>query len=121
MRRFLASTSATLLTVALTALAPGARATDSGDLPVHYTFLTNAVRAGTSASAPGENDWTCRPSAAHPRPVVLVHGTGGNAATNWVTYAALLHNNGYCVYALTYGVVRLRTPHPSRSAASATS
>jgi triacylglycerol lipase len=35
---------------------------------------------------------------------VLVPGTGGDAADNWGTYAALLHDNGYCVYALTYGV-----------------
>lgn len=72
--------------------------------PVSYDFLQNTVTAGTAASAPGENLWSCRPSARHPRPVVLVHGTGGNAATNWVTYAALLANQGYCVFALTYGV-----------------
>jgi triacylglycerol lipase len=36
--------------------------------------------------------------------VVLVHGTAGNKNTNWQTYAPLLANNGYCVFALTYGV-----------------
>lgn len=80
-----------------------ARAGD--ELPVGYNFLQNAAMVGTAANAPGENIWTCRPTPAHPRPVVLVHGTGGNAATNWATYAALLHNNGYCVYALNYGVL----------------
>jgi triacylglycerol lipase len=35
---------------------------------------------------------------------VLVHGTAGNKNTNWQTYAPLLANNGYCVFALTYGV-----------------
>jgi triacylglycerol lipase len=34
---------------------------------------------------------------------VLVHGTGGNRQTNWATYAPLLANEGYCVFALTYG------------------
>jgi triacylglycerol lipase len=36
--------------------------------------------------------------------VVLVHGLLGNKNTNWQTFAPLLKNHGYCVYALTYGV-----------------
>ncbi|WP_072686844.1 esterase/lipase family protein [Rhodococcus marinonascens] len=54
-------------------------------------------------SAPGSNDWSCRPSDAHPEPVVLLHGTGGGRQTNWAVYAPLLANEGYCVYSLTYG------------------
>jgi pimeloyl-ACP methyl ester carboxylesterase len=42
---------------------------------------------------------------------VLVHGTFGNKSTNWQTYAPLLHNNGYCVFALTYGQTKL-APSP---------
>ncbi|HJQ42547.1 MAG TPA: alpha/beta fold hydrolase [Jatrophihabitantaceae bacterium] len=74
---------------------------------VPYTFTVSAVTAGINPDAdpPGANDWSCRPSAAHPNPVVLVHGTGGNKNTNWQTYAPLLANNGYCVFALTYGVI----------------
>lgn len=41
---------------------------------------------------------------AHPRPVVLVHGLLGNRSTNWQTFGPVLKNNGYCVFALTYGV-----------------
>ncbi|MGN6723331.1 MAG: lipase family alpha/beta hydrolase [Marmoricola sp.] len=77
-----------------------------------YDFLSNAIKTGTANSAPGENDWTCRPTAAHPRPVVLVHGTAGNAASNWATYAALLVDNGYCVFALTYGVAPIEAASP---------
>ncbi|GAB4013394.1 esterase/lipase family protein [Nocardioides ultimimeridianus] len=84
----------------------------TSQLPVSYNFLQNTFAVNTAASAPGENDWTCRPTAAHPRPVVLVHGTGGNAATNWATYAALLHNKGYCVFAPTYGVASIETSSP---------
>jgi triacylglycerol lipase len=74
--------------------------------PVPYNFLTSALLASPNADAdpPGANDWTCRPSAAHPEPVVLVHGLAGNKNTNWQTFSPLLANNGYCVFALTYGV-----------------
>ena len=60
--------------------------------------------ASVDADPPGANNWACKPTARHPRPVVLVHGTAGNKNTNWQTYAPLLANNGYCVFALTYGV-----------------
>jgi triacylglycerol lipase len=103
-RRFatFAASLATLLFAALGTFAP-ASATDP--LPVPYQFLPTAIFGGMpDADAPGTNDWSCRPSAAHPRPVVLVHGTAGNRSTNWQTYGPLLHNNGYCVFALTYGV-----------------
>jgi triacylglycerol lipase len=74
-------------------------------LPVPYQFLPSAILGGMpDADAPGTNDWDCKPTAAHPRPVVLVHGTAGNRSTNWQTYGPLLKNNGYCVFALTYGV-----------------
>ena len=75
-------------------------------LPVPYYFLPSAVLGAIppNGNAPGTNDWTCKPTAAHPRPVVLVHGLSGNKATNWQTYGPLLKNNGYCVFALTYGV-----------------
>jgi triacylglycerol lipase len=71
--------------------------------PVPYNFFPYALFGGVQTDAPGSNDWTCRPSSKHPRPVVLVHGLTGNKATNWQTYAPLLANEGYCVFALTYG------------------
>lgn len=79
----------------------------TGPYAVSYHFLSSAVLAGTDLDGdpPGANIWTCRPSAAHPEPVVLVHGTFGNKDTNWRTYAPLLADNGYCVYSLTYGMI----------------
>ncbi|MFJ7999624.1 esterase/lipase family protein [Streptomyces sp. NPDC096310] len=59
-----------------------------------------AVPAATSS---GWNDFSCKPSAAHPRPVVLVHGTLANSVDNWLGLAPYLVNRGYCVFSLDYG------------------
>jgi len=45
---------------------------------------------------------TCTPSAAHPYPVVLVHGTFENASM-WAAVAPQIRAAGYCVFALNYG------------------
>jgi triacylglycerol esterase/lipase EstA (alpha/beta hydrolase family) len=76
-------------------------------LPVDYNFFSGipGELAHPGGSLPGSNDWNCKPSPQHPEPVVLVHGTGGGAQTNWGVYAPLLANNGYCVFALTYGEI----------------
>ena len=96
------------LTALLAAFAvPASSAQAAAPYPVPYDFLTSAVLAGlrVDADPPGANIWSCHPSAAHPEPVVLVPGTGGNKNDNWQTYAPLLADNGYCVFALTYGVL----------------
>lgn len=49
------------------------------------------------------NDFTCKPSEAHPRPVVLLHGLGGDASGNWSSVGPALDADGYCVFAVTYG------------------
>ncbi|AOW95080.1 lipase [Rhodococcus sp. WMMA185] len=74
-------------------------------LPVPDSFLAGVPLEldNPGGSAPGSNDWSCLPSDAHPEPVVLLHGTGGAQQSNWAVYAPLLANEGYCVYALTYG------------------
>ena len=98
------------LTLGTVLVAP-AQAADK-QLPVPYSFLPNAVFGGIpDSNAPGTNDFSCKPTAAHPNPVVLVHGTLGNRSTNWQTYGPLLKNNGYCVFALTYGST-LPVPFP---------
>ncbi|MFG3006011.1 esterase/lipase family protein [Streptomyces calvus] len=63
------------------------------------------AHAADAADAPssGWNDYTCKPSAAHPRPVVLVHGTFGNSVDNWLGLAPYLKHRGYCVFSLDYG------------------
>ncbi|MCX4566026.1 esterase/lipase family protein [Streptomyces albogriseolus] len=62
-----------------------------------------ASSAQAAAPSSGWNDFTCKPSAAHPRPVVLVHGTFGNSVDNWLGLAPYLKSRGYCVFSLDYG------------------
>lgn len=57
-----------------------------------------------SASPPGANNWMCRPTHAHPHPVVLVHGLFSTAGGAWQSLSPALVARGYCVFALTYGV-----------------
>ncbi|MFI6105597.1 esterase/lipase family protein [Streptomyces sp. NPDC051310] len=59
--------------------------------------------AHATAPSSGWNNWSCKPSAAHPRPVVLVHGTFANSVDNWLALAPYLVKRGYCVFSLDYG------------------
>ncbi|MEU9053776.1 alpha/beta fold hydrolase [Streptomyces sp. NPDC048384] len=68
---------------------------------VPATTAQAAEAAATTHS--GWNDYSCKPSAAHPRPVVLVHGTFANSVDNWLGLAPYLKNRGYCVFSLDYG------------------
>jgi triacylglycerol lipase len=88
------------------ALGPGAEAASATpSYPVPYTFTADILAApsGPDTPPPGANVWSCRPSAAHPYPVILVHGLLANETDNWQTYGPLLADNGYCVFSFTYG------------------
>ncbi len=91
--------------VALTAGLTGAGAAQAADapLPVPYTLPGFLAGSFDPDHAPGANDFTCKPSAAHPNPVVLVHGLSATLGTNWGTLSPLLKNNGVCVFGLSYG------------------
>ncbi|HEX5990843.1 MAG TPA: alpha/beta fold hydrolase [Solirubrobacterales bacterium] len=73
------------------------------DLPVIWNGVYGYAHTSPTASPPGANDWSCKPGAAHPRPVVLVHGTFADMSNSWQAISPLLKNNGYCVFALNYG------------------
>jgi triacylglycerol esterase/lipase EstA (alpha/beta hydrolase family) len=51
---------------------------------------------------PGVNA-DCTPSAAHPDPVVLVHGTWMDRTVSWNLIGEKLVADGYCVFSLDYG------------------
>jgi triacylglycerol esterase/lipase EstA (alpha/beta hydrolase family) len=73
------------------------------NLPVQYNGLAAFAHTSPTASPPGANDFSCRPTAAHPRPVILVHGTILDMANDFNALSPLLADNGYCVFALNYG------------------
>src|SRR5687768_4673768 len=73
-----------------------------GAMALLCTLAANAS-AADDPSPPGANDLSCEPSAAHPRPVILVHGLGATMSGNWDYNAPRLADAGYCVFALTYG------------------
>lgn len=62
-----------------------------------------ALAVAAPAHAAGVNDLTCKPPAAHPSPVILLHGTFANSAGSWNSLAPALQNAGYCVFELDYG------------------
>lgn len=90
------------VTVTLVCVA-AASAAAAAPLPVIYNGAYGFAHASPTASPPGSNDFSCKPTAAHPRPVILVHGTFEDMSDNWQALSPLLYDHGYCVFALNYG------------------
>src|ERR1700733_10003448 len=62
-----------------------------------------AVGSGPASAAGGINDPSCQPTAAHPQPVVMLHGLGANMNEDINFLQDDLASKGYCSFALTYG------------------
>jgi triacylglycerol esterase/lipase EstA (alpha/beta hydrolase family) len=102
----------TCTAVAALTMALGTSAAAQAAYPVNYSFAAGIAYTTThfGQSPQGANDWTCKPTAAHPYPVVLAHGTAGNMTDSWEALSPLLANAGYCVYAFNYGGTSASNP-----------
>ncbi|MVU83571.1 alpha/beta fold hydrolase [Nocardia sp. ET3-3] len=87
----------------LAALAIPSAAADQPDPSYSYFGGLAAELTAPGQAPPGANDWSCKPTAAHPNPVVLLHGLA-NDTLSWNTLSPVLTNAGYCVFTTTYGV-----------------
>src|SRR6266545_954003 len=72
-------------------------------LSVVSLFVLPGQSSAAAAPSSGFNDWSCRPSAAHPNPLVLLHGLGGNGPGHYSFLGPVLAGAGYCAFAPTYG------------------
>ena len=64
------------------------------------TFLAASAPA---LAAGGNNDFSCKPTAAHPNPVVVLHGLGATYYEDLNFLQSQLASDGYCTFSETYG------------------
>lgn len=55
------------------------------------------------AAPPGANDWNCKPTPQHPRPVLLIHGTWMNAYNGFAYMGQPIKDAGFCTFTFNYG------------------
>jgi triacylglycerol esterase/lipase EstA (alpha/beta hydrolase family) len=101
----LAAGAVTAVAAALLAGATPATASSPAPLPVNFDFVSGLIGTVTAPNTPppGANNFSCKPTATHPFPVILVNGTFANENDNWQAASPELANHGYCVFAFNYG------------------
>ncbi|MBV7706381.1 esterase/lipase family protein [Nocardia nova] len=77
--------------------------TEWGPPQGNHLTASRYLKAHPGATPWGTNDFSCRPSARHPRPVILAHGTDATAYTDWGGIGPQLVTAGFCVFAPDYG------------------
>src|SRR5580692_10645787 len=102
-RRLTAALCVTGVTVLVSVFSASGASAQSA-LEVNYDFGAAALANFNAPMVPppGSNNWSCKRTAAHPYPLVLVHGTLANMNDNWQAASPILANHGYCVFAFYY-------------------
>lgn len=72
-----------------------------------WHFLLDFIKYGHQTNPPGMNNWRCKLRRHNPRPVILVHGTFVSQSSSWGSFSPALHNQGFCVFGLTYSALDL--------------
>ena len=88
---------------------PHETTTGNGPGAVDFRDASAQARNNPRMAPPGADDWDCVPTAEHPEPVVLVHGTWGNTYSAWSGLAPQLKEDGYCVFAPNLGEADITT------------
>jgi triacylglycerol esterase/lipase EstA (alpha/beta hydrolase family) len=84
--------------------AGSAQAASAAPLRVIYNSAYGLAHASPTASPPGANNFSCKPTVTHPRPVILVHGTFADMADDWQALSPLLVNYGSHIASGTVGI-----------------
>jgi triacylglycerol lipase len=98
---------AAAIAVAAVCFTAGSGTAQAASIPEGGLVTAVANYLASPGAVAGANDWSCKPSAAHPNPVVLLPGTFANIGADFVKIAPRLKNNGYCVFATNYGFTAL--------------
>ncbi|KAG0339727.1 hypothetical protein BG000_001465 [Podila horticola] len=96
--------SATIIPSAVVALMATISRVQAAALPAVDSIQVATMPLFEKRDIAGLNDYNCKPSAAHPRPLILVHATL-LTADSWKDFVPTFQNQGWCVFALTYGTV----------------
>ena len=71
--------------------------------PSHAEGWLPQLPTAPEGDLPGVNDWSCRPTAVRPEPVILVHGTIGDRRHLLERLSRMMLREGFCVFSLDYG------------------
>lgn len=84
-------------------LRPAMVPSEQAPVQTEHLAASHYLLTHPAATPMGTNDFGCKPSAEHPRPVVLAHGTDASAYSDYSAIGPQLVQAGYCVFAPNYG------------------